>query len=102
MPNGIRIIPVTADQLADAGVIVRADAGPHRILIRYEIDEITNRNAIGLYVEAMVGGRWMCVSDGVSDDENQAIESLRRLETLAHSLDAGLNAWVGEFDAREE
>ena len=102
MPNATRTIDVTPADLESAGVRIRPADGPLRILVRYEIDELTGQNAVGYYVEAITGGRWRRVSDGLADDAEEAEEHIRRIEALAMRLDAGLPAWIGEFDARED
>lgn len=102
MPNATRTIDVTPAALKSAGVRIRPASGPLRILVRYEIDEISGRDAVGYYIEATIGGRWRCVSDGLADEAEEAEEHIRRIEALAMSLDAGLPAWIGEFDARED
>ena len=80
-------IPVTADELAAAGIKHAGRAVESlRINIRRERCEHTGVMAVGYYIEALRDGRAVEITGGVCDDLADATRNLRAIERLAHAL----------------
>ena len=74
---------------------------PLRIVVRLE-PEPDGTPAVGYYVEAQREGRWLCVSDGICESADAAMENIRAVERTAQSLDPGLARWLADVGAALE
>ncbi len=71
-----------------------------RIVVRLE-REPDGTPSVGYYIEAQRNGAWVNVSDGMSEDEAEAMRNIREIEVVAMQLDDGLSDWLMRHGAAE-